>query len=207
MKKALLAYLAIGLLAFAPIMHAWFVADDWDFLILVAKASGPSICFVPLVGRFLRPLVMATYYVNYHLFGLRPFPYHLSLVLIHVANAWLVCLLAARLGLSTLVAFGAGLIFLLFSGHTEAVTWVAGAADPWLILLLIPALLLFDRGLTSERPLAPLAGACLMLAACALAKETAVIGPALILAYGGSRLFGPLTAGERRRTIVRTLAT
>jgi len=207
MKKALLAYLAIGLLTFAPIMNAWFVADDWDFLILVAKATNPSICFVPLVGRFLRPLVMATYYVNYHLFGLQPFPYHVMLVLLHAVNAWLVCVLATRLGLSRLVAFGSGLIFLVFAGHTEAVTWVAGAADPWLILLLIPALLLFDRGLTAERPALPIAGACVMLAACVLAKESAAIGPPLIFVYGASRLLAPLTADERRRTIVRTLAT
>jgi hypothetical protein len=205
MIKALPAYLAIGLLAFAPALNAWFVADDWDFLILVAKAKSAAICFVPLVGRFVRPLVMATYYVNYHLFGLRPFPYHLTLVVIHALNAWLVCLLAERLGLSKLVAFGAGLIFLVFSGHAEAVTWVAGAADPWLVLLLIPALLFFDRGLSAQRPAVPLAAACVMLAAGGLAKETAVIGPALVMLYGASRLFVPMALEERRKTIARTL--
>ncbi|HEX6463632.1 MAG TPA: hypothetical protein VFZ98_04240, partial [Vicinamibacterales bacterium] len=205
MNKALPVYLAIGLLVFAPVLRAWFVADDWDFLMLVANAKSPAICFVPLVGRFVRPLVVATYYVNYHLFGLRPFPYHLVLVVIHAVNAWLVSLLAARLGLSSLVAFGSGLIFLVFSGHAEAVTWVAGAADPWLVLLLLPALLFFDRGLSAERPAVPLAGACVMLAAGGLAKETAAIGPVLVLLYGASRLFAPIALEERRRTIARTL--
>jgi hypothetical protein len=207
MKKTLAAYLAIGLLAFAPILTAWFVADDWDFLILVAQAKSPAICFVALVGRFVRPLVMATYYANYHLFGLRPVPYHLTLVLVHIVNAWLVYLLALRLRLSNLAAFGAGLIFLIFSGHTEAVSWVAGAADPWLILLLIPALLLFDRALAAERPAPYIAGACVMLAACVLAKETAVTGPALLLLYGGSRLLEPLASDVRGRIVRRTLVT
>lgn len=205
MKRALGAYLAIGLLIFWPALNAWFVADDWDYLVLAARATGPLVCFTPLLGRFLRPLAVATYYVNDLLFGLVPFPYHLVMVLVHVANAWAVSLLALRLGLSRFVAFGAGFVFLVFAGHSEAVIWLGGAADPWLALLLVPALLLFDRGLRAERPALPIAAACAMLALCFLAKETAAIGGALFLIYGGSMIVTPLSPVERRRIVVRTL--
>jgi hypothetical protein len=204
MKKALPLYLAIGFAAFAPVLRAWFVADDWDFLILVAPARSVSICFIPLVGRFIRPLVMATYFFNYRLFGLSPLPYHVTMVAVHAVNAWLVSLLAERLRLSRLVAFGAGLIFLVFAGHSEAVSWVAGAADPWLVLLLIPTLLVFDCALTAERGAMLLAATCVLLAACLLAKETAMTGAALLAAYGLGRTLRPLTAPERLRTITRT---
>lgn len=204
MKKALPIYLAIGFAAFAPVLGAWFVGDDWDFLILVAPAKSAAICLIPLVGRFIRPLVMATYYVNYRLFGLNPLPYHVTLVAIHAINACLVCLLAERIRMSRLVAFGAALIFLVFAGHSEAVSWVAGAADPWLVLLFIPMLLVFDRALSVERGAAPIAATCVLLALGLLAKETAMTGAALLAAYGLARLLLPLTPSERLRIIART---
>jgi hypothetical protein len=206
MKKALLAYLAGGLLVFSPVLSAWFVADDWDFLTLVAQAVSPAIAFTPLVGRFIRPLVVATYYVNYGLFGLWPLPYHLVVVVVHAVDAWLVSLLARALGLSTLVAGGAGLIFLVFAGHSEAVSWVAGAADPWLVLFLVTALLLFNRALIARRPTPWITGACATAAAGVLAKETAAIAPALFFVYGLSKLATVTPAFERRRVLARTLA-
>ena len=205
MKKALFAYVAIALLIFGPALNAWFVADDWDYFVLVARATSPLVCFTPLLGRFIRPLAVATYYVNYLLFGLRPLPYHVLMVLVHAVNAWLVSLLALRLGLSRFVALAAALVFLVFAGHSEAVIWLGGAADVWLALLLIPALLLFDSSLTAERPAIPMAAASGMVALCVLAKETAAIGGPLFLVWGGSCLLSPIPPTARRRIIVRSV--
>lgn len=204
MKKALPAYIAIGLLAYARILNAWFVADDWDFLLLVSKAKNALVCFAPLVGRFLRPLEVATYGINYRAFGLRPFPYHLTFVLIDGVNAWIASLLAVRLGLSRLAALGAGLIFVTFAGHSEAVTWLGGGAEPWLVLLLGTALLVFDRALIAERSAVPLGAACAIAVAALLAKETAVTAPVFLLLWGGARLLDPAPPDARRRIVERT---
>jgi len=204
-KFALVACLAIGVAVFAPILHAWFVTDDWEFLILVGTAKSVAVCFAPIVRRYLRPIVMALFYVNYHLFGLNPVPFHLTIVVLHCLNAWFVCLLAERLGLSRLVALGAALIFLVFAGHSEAVSWLGGQSETVATVLLIPALLLFDRGLTAERSALPMAGACLLVALSVLGKETAVIGPGLFLAYGAALLLSGPAFVDRRRTIARTL--
>ncbi len=200
-----LAYLAGALAIFAPVLTAWFVADDWDFLLLAATARSPLVCFVPLVGRFLRPLEMLTYYVNYHAFGLRPLPYRVTVLLIHAVDTWLVSRLAARLGASRTAAFGAGVIFLVFAGHSEAVTWLGGAADAWLALFLASGLLLFARVLEAERPAKTIVAACLVFAAGLLAKETAVIAPALIAAFGASYFLAPAPVAPARRIVTRTL--
>ena len=180
------AYLVIGLAAFAPILHAGFMADDWFFIDVVSKADNAMVAFVAWGGRFIRPLVTLTYYLSYRRFGLSPFPLHLTLVLLHVLNTWLVSVLVLRVAPAPnrLLAFGAGLIFLLFAGHSEAVAWVAGMADTALAPFLIVALLLFDRALDDPRParwllLAWIVGACGLFA-----KETAMILPALAAAYG-----------------------
>lgn len=204
--RLLLAYACVGLIAFWPVMHAGFIGDDWEFLEMVSRAPGWTIAFAPLQGRFTRPLVVLTYFVNYQLFGLSSFPYHLTMVLVHVVNAWLVALVAGRLAGgpdARLVCQGSGLVFLLFAGHSEAVSWVAGAADPWLLLVLLTGLLLLGHGLESDRARwAILAGAA-VLAAGPLAKESGILAPALVLALG----VAALVDGRGRRPIAtRTLA-
>jgi hypothetical protein len=199
------ASLAIGIAVFAPILHAWFVTDDWEFMILVGTAKSAAVCFAPIVGRYLRPIVMALFYVNYHVFGLNPLPFHFTIVLLHCFNAWFVCLLAERLGLSRLVALGAALMFLVFAGHSEAVSWLGGQSETVAAFLLMPGLLLFDRALTAERSALAITGACLMVALSVLGKETAVVAPGLFLAYGAARLLTPLAPVDHRRTMTRTL--
>ena len=81
---ALAAYAAIGLLLFARILRVPFLSDDFKMLIIVQRAHGPLVIFEPLVGRFIRPLVVLLYYVNFKAFGLNPLPYHLVLVLVGI---------------------------------------------------------------------------------------------------------------------------
>lgn len=205
MALVAIGYLIAGFAAYWRILHADFLADDWIFLSFVASAHSPLVCFVPLVGHFFRPLVMLTYYVNYHLFGMWTLPYHVTLVLIHIINACLVARLALRLSESRATAIGAGLIFLLFAGHSEAVSWVAGAADPWLACVLLTGLLLLASGLEAERPAWPLAAACALFIGAPLAKESGVIAAAIAGAWGGSMLIAPTGWGDRRRILTRTL--
>jgi hypothetical protein len=200
----LLVYFGGALAIYAPALPAWFVADDWDYLILVARARSPMICFAPLLGRFLRPLEVLTYYVNYQVFGLRPFPYHLTVVLLHVLTTWLVSRLAARLGASPRTQVGAALIFLVFAGHSEAVSWLGGAADVWLALFLVTGLLLFARALDADHPAKAIVGTCVAFGAALLAKETAAIFPALVAAFGAAAMLAP-AATARTRIVKRTL--
>ena len=64
-----LVYAAVAFAAFWSVLRSGFVADDWIFLSYVVPASSIAVCFTPLVGRFVRPMVMLTYYANHRLFG------------------------------------------------------------------------------------------------------------------------------------------
>src|SRR5688500_2780391 len=75
-----------------------FTSDDFFFLDIVSRATTPLVIFEPLLGRFLRPLVVALYYFNYQAFGLTAWPYHVAALLPHLATGWLVYLVAGRLG-------------------------------------------------------------------------------------------------------------
>ena len=195
---------ALAILLYSGSMRAGFVADDWDFLTLVDRANSAGIAFEPLVGRFFRPWVVLLYYVNYKVFGLWPMPFHLTVVLLHALNAWLLCLFTIRvtkgdrvLGVLT------GALFLAFAGHTEAVSWVAGVADTILMPFAIGGLLLLDRALTSSRPLVPIVLGWVVLAAGIMSKETSVMLPVLAAAYGAAYTMS-VTGDERRRALART---
>jgi hypothetical protein len=198
------AFVLVALAAFAPILTTGFVADDWEFLWIVRRATSVLVSFEPLVGRFVRPWVVLTYYVNHKAFGLWPFPYHLTVLLMHVLSAWLVCCLTERVAATRprLTGVAAGLLFLLFSGHTEAVSWVAGVADPALLPFLLGGLLAMARALEAARPAKWIAVGWMLFAGALLAKETSVIFPLLALAFGA---LATAQAADRPRAIRRTL--
>jgi hypothetical protein len=198
-----LSFLAIGVAAFAPILGTGFLGDDWMFLDLVSRAENASVVFAPLNARYTRPLIVLVYYVQYHVFGLWPIPGHLLVVALHVFNAWLVTQLVLRIAPppQRLMAFGAGLIFLLFAGHSEAISWLAGMADAAIVPFILGALLIFDRSLIAARPAGLIATAVAVGSGGLLAKETTLLLPALALAWGMARLDVPV-----RIRLTRTLA-
>ena len=94
-----LAYLVVGLVAYGRVLGTFFVADDFAYLDELSRATSPAVIFSALAGRYFRPAVVLVYYVNYQFSGLSPWTYHLSVVLIHVANAWLLFLLGRTIAL------------------------------------------------------------------------------------------------------------
>lgn len=185
-----LAYLVIGLALYGRILNTFFVADDFTYLDFISKAPSPAVVFSVLAERYFRPLVVLVYYVNYHISGLSSWTYHLSVLLVHIANAWLVFLLGRRLApeRTPLVPALAGLLFLAFGGHAEAVTWIGGMADPLVTFFLFLALLFLSRALESPRPLPSMVATWLSFAMALLSKESAAafLGFAAIFALLGA---------------------
>ena len=202
-----LAYAVVGFAIYVRTFGIFFMSDDFEFLSIVAPAKNVLVIFEPLVGRFVRPLVVLMYYVNYHTIGLAPWGYHLSTVMAHLVGAWLVYLVARRLGRAErdehdtpIWAFLAGLLFLVFSGHSEAVSWPAGIADPVLTVFLLTAFLCYLRALepgASWGWLAAMFGAVLMATQ---AKEMWVVFPGILVLHAAA-LGLPGPAARKRATI------
>jgi protein O-mannosyl-transferase len=161
----------------SPILRSWsnlpkaFTSDLWYH---VARHQ-----------VYYRPLFVAWSMLNYALFGLHPWGWHLGAILVHIAAVLAVFWLARKLGLEYWTAALAALIFALHPIHIEPVVWISAASDTMVTLFVALA---FGSFLNSRNPEQPRRffwwGLSLILLMCALlTKEMAVTFPVLIGVY------------------------
>jgi protein O-mannosyl-transferase len=184
--------LAVGV-TYGNALHGGFHFDDWHVIqhnsSIRSLANLPGLFSDPELGsasqdnRTLRPLLLATFALNYAISGLEPWSYHLFNLLLH----WIVVCLAFRIARDHLrlgdeaVAL-AGLIALVVATHplaTSAVNYVSARSA---VLAAVFYLAAFDAAV---RRRAVLALACFGLAL--LTKEHVVTLPLLVLAYDWAR--------------------
>ena len=147
--------------------------------------------------RHYRPLVLASYAVDYAMSGPDPLAYHATNILAHGLTAWLVFLLAGAWGVARPGALVAGFLFLIVPVHSEAVNYVAARSSLLATLFTVAALYAFSR--FRERDGAPQKALAWLVASYGfwglglLSKEIAIVAPALMIA------FDILIARTRRR--------
>jgi tetratricopeptide (TPR) repeat protein len=128
------------------------------------------------------PLKVLSLALDHRLWGLEPAGYHLTNLLLHVANAIAIYWLLSRLGEPAGLAFGAALLWALHPVQPESVAWISERKN---VLSTLFFLLAFHAYLGwSERP-RPRAYVLLLLlyAAALLSKVNTIVLPALTLWY------------------------
>jgi hypothetical protein len=129
-------FLLAAFVAFSININSYFLSDDFVQIGKVLHRDF-SVSWGQEHGGFFRPLFILSYVIDGRIWGARPFGYHVTNVILHGLNAFLVFQLAAKLlqrfaptsSGGTGVAIAAAALFLLHPSHTEAVTWISGRAD------------------------------------------------------------------------------
>lgn len=138
------------LLAFVAVLHAPslfndFIIDDYVYLDtvhdmtwadvpdVVASATmdehASGVWWTPQgVLPFYRPLGVLTFAVEYVVWGMRPFGYHLTNLVLHLLCTFLTWRLACRL-FGGWIPLAAATIFAIHPVHSEAVLWISGRFD------------------------------------------------------------------------------
>jgi protein O-mannosyl-transferase len=83
----------------------------------------------PRGETYYRPLVTTSFILDAQWSGVRPFPYHLTNVLLHALAVGLFCLLLMRLGFGSREAAIGASLFAVHPALTEAVAWIPGRCD------------------------------------------------------------------------------
>lgn len=127
-RQALPALLLLGVTvaAYWPAIGGSFVWDDDKYVTdnwtLRSTDGLKSIWFDPAASPQYYPLTLATFWIEYHLWGLHPFWYHLVNVLLHATSAIILWLLLRRLSIPG--ALIAAALFAVHPVHVESVAWV-----------------------------------------------------------------------------------
>lgn len=131
--------------------------------------------------NFSRPLLIASYALNWWIGGLDPLIYHLSSLMIHLINTLLVGALSRRLLDPNRALLATG----LWAAHPmliEGVSYITGRSDALCALFWLVALCKWDDYCTAPQKGFPRLGAILAVAAAFLCKEVALSLPLALLA-------------------------
>jgi hypothetical protein len=178
------------LIAYSNVINSWFLSDDFAQIGKVLNGDR-SVVWGREYGGFFRPLFILSYLIDINIWGARPFGFHLTNILFHSLNAFLVYILSLRsvaelrltAGTRKMISIGAGALFLLHPSHTEAVSWISGRADLLATCFCLASLLFYLACAQSKRT-SQLALSLLSFVVALLAKESAICLPFLIVAMG-----------------------
>ncbi len=184
---------------FQIVGNAWL--RSWKYLPRYFTADVWAFEHSTYHGTFYRPLFLLWFRLQYLVFELSPWGWHLCTVYCHLGVTFLAYLTAIELLKDRLAALFATLIFGLHPTHAEAVAWVSGVAEPLFAIFLFASYLCYLKGRSEPARARPYLAASLILYALAcLAKETAVVLPLIIFAC--EFLWSTRTAPSRWRTWV-----
>ncbi|HXV36723.1 MAG TPA: tetratricopeptide repeat protein [Myxococcota bacterium] len=148
-RHALLGALLVALViaAYAPALRAGFIWDDDDYVTenpLLHVPDGFQRIWLSMdAPSQYFPLVYTAFRLEYKLWGLDPFGYHLVNVLLHAANALLLWALLRRL--ASPGAWLAAALFALHPVQVESVAWVAERKNTLSLFFSLASLLAWER--------------------------------------------------------------
>ena len=185
-KRVLLETLSLPLLSFLlllPLLGYGFLSDDFPLIVANPRLQSWSLFFQNLLTPFFsfpanpqlhywRPTTLLSYALELRLWGVSPWGFHLTNILLHTANTLLLYLLLKRFRPEGALPWTASLLFLLHPAHGENIAWISGRTD--LLAFLFLALSLLFR-LEYEERKRGLSISLLFFTLALLSKEAALL--------------------------------
>ena len=211
--KSLYCYIIIIVvtyLVFQNTLENNFVFDDES--VIIGNTSIKDISNIPkfftadegfhkVIGRYYRPVVSSTYAIDYSIWELDPYGFHLTNIIIHIISCLLLfkilTTLFSRYKYRNLISMFSTLIFAVHPIHTEAVSWVSGRTDSLVTLFFFASFLFYieytkepdsvksgkEKQSTSNRNYFYLILSVFFYATGLLTKEMIVTMPVIIVLY------------------------
>lgn len=202
-KKAILILAIVTLLVWLPVLRNGFVWDDEEQIVnntIIRRLSNIPFLFTAstfntggaptLSGLYYKPMMPTVFALNYALFGLNAWGYHLSQLLLHL----LVVLLVFRITESLfqiefsrkdakIMAFFVALIFAIHPANSETVVYLSALQE---VLYTLFGLLAFKAILSFQKDksrVGLLVSAAILLLFSFLSKESGITFLAIISLY------------------------
>ena len=101
---------------------------------------------------YYRPIISLSYMIDYAVWGLKPWGFHLSNIIFHTVSCILVYLIFNSLFNNRSISIITSLLFACHPIHTESVTWISGRTDIIAGMFFLSAFYLYQKALN---PLIP----------------------------------------------------
>lgn len=148
-----------------------------------------------LANDVYRPITTLSYAIDYAIWGLNSFGYHLTNIILHSANSILVFLLLLLLSENFFIAFLGSLLFASHPVQTEVVAWISGRSSLLFLFFYLASLILYIRsGREKKRGLYHASLALFFLAL--FSKEMSITLPFVIMLYD---LYFPSNDGIKKK--------
>ncbi len=174
--------------SYANVLTGSFQFDDYNVIVNEAQVHSWTNWYAAL-DNGIRPLLKLSYTANWTM-GLGVLGFHLTNLLIHLVNAYLVFRLSqlfvqqqSRSAELHHVPLMAALLFAVHPIHTEAVSYISGRSAALMTLLYLSALLFYVIGRTQRKPLFAYVATPIFFVLALAVKETAVTLPFALLLW------------------------
>jgi Tfp pilus assembly protein PilF len=192
-KYKIILIMALTVIAYWPIFSAGFMYDDRFFVqenSNIREWRNIPDYFIHPVQKMAsikwdgiwRPLRTVSYLTDYKIWGSSPLGFHLTNLLWHLLNIFLLSLLLDRLFKNEKLTLAACLIFALHPAQTEAVAWISSRGDLMFLSFGLAAFILF-LSYRESRKYRVLGLSCFSFIVALLSKETAIVLPALFFVH------------------------
>jgi len=192
-KWAILILIAAGLMAYGNTAKNGLFWDDDEFITKNAYIrsfrylpqwfSQPLTAGAGVNSNYYRPLLMASFTIDYHLWSLWPAGYHIENMLWHITAAMLLYFFLETLlrnfkfqisnfKLAKPIAFTTALLWLVHPAHVEAVAYANSRGDSMATVFILLSLILWMKN--------KIRGSSVTFALALLSKEFAIVTPGLI---------------------------
>ncbi len=157
--KAIILIFLAGIIVYANSLSNPFIWDDEalvrdNFLIkdwrYIGKLFTTDLYYSASHSNFYRPLQSLSYMFDYSLWRLNPAGFHFTNIILHIAVAILAYILSVLLSENKILSLITALLFVVHPVHTEAITYIAGRADPLMGLFLLSSFILFIKYINAD---------------------------------------------------------
>lgn len=189
-----LLLITLGGLSFFNNINAFFVSDDFALIYSASKINSFS-DFIHFEIKYsvlcaFRPLISLSFYIDYKIWHLNPIGYHLTNIIFHSLNSFLVFLISLVLMKSSdeyknnaqYLSLLAGGIFLVLPCHSESVSWISGRTDLIAAFFCLSSFYLYMLYKQNFKILY-LLSSLLLYSLALLSKESVITYPLLLLLY------------------------
>ena len=133
----------------------YFISDDFS-LILASRGNADFLSFFSPSNNpqwHYSPMLLIAFCLEFLLFGLKPFWWHLVTLMCHSANSCLVYYLAGRITGNNVTGLISAIIFASYYLHYEVVIWISGLHTTLMVLFYLISFLIFTKYLDEGKKL------------------------------------------------------